>query len=262
MIKLAKYLKPFILNLAVVIALLFGQATCELNLPNFMSDIVNVGIQQNGIEHSAPDAISPDGMALMTTFMTDSEKQLVEEHYTLVSGSDKNAGGETYVSLYPKAGDELYIKTAGDEAASSELDTLFGTATWTMVITLQELAKQSGMDFGGGSSMELGDIDLAQLYALQPMFAAVPESVIQGAQEQAVQSDGTILTQSGILMAKAFYTELGVDIGRAQSGYILRIGSLMLGIALLGGIATVLVSLLSSRIAAGTCPQPAQGRLQ
>lgn len=252
MIKLAKYLKPFILNLAVVIALLFGQATCELNLPNFMSDIVNVGIQQNGIEHSAPDAISPDGMALMTTFMTDSEKQLVEEHYTLVSGSDKNAGGETYVSLYPKAGDELYIKTAGDEAASSELDTLFGTATWTMVITLQELAKQSGMDFGGGSSMELGDIDLAQLYALQPMFAAVPESVIQGAQEQAVQSDGTILTQSGILMAKAFYTELGVDIGRAQSGYILRIGSLMLGIALLGGIATVLVSLLSSRIAAGT----------
>ncbi len=62
MIKLAKYLKPFLFGLVLAIALLFGQAVCNLNLPNYMSDIVNVGIQQSGIEHAAPAAVSQDGV--------------------------------------------------------------------------------------------------------------------------------------------------------------------------------------------------------
>ena len=58
MIKLAKYLKPFYIGLILAVALLFVQALCDLNLPNYMSEIVNVGIQQNGIEHAAPTALS------------------------------------------------------------------------------------------------------------------------------------------------------------------------------------------------------------
>ena len=94
MIKLAKYLKPFSFGLVMAIVLLFGQAISDLSLPNYMSDIVNVGIQQNGIDHPAPDAISDDGMKLMTTLMTVSEKRLVEENYELVSGTEKNANGK------------------------------------------------------------------------------------------------------------------------------------------------------------------------
>ena len=72
LIKLTKYLKPFTLGLIAAVLLLFGQAIGDLSLPNFMSDIVNVGIQQNGIEHAAPDAISMDGMTIITTFIKDS----------------------------------------------------------------------------------------------------------------------------------------------------------------------------------------------
>ena len=66
--KLAKHLKPFLSGIVLAIALLFVQAICDLNLPNYMSEIVNVGIQQSGIEHASPDAISQDGMELITTF--------------------------------------------------------------------------------------------------------------------------------------------------------------------------------------------------
>jgi ATP-binding cassette subfamily B protein len=100
--KLAKYLKPFLIGLIAAIVLLFGQAVCELNLPNYMSDIVNVGIQQSGIEHAAPDAMSESGMKLITTFMTESEKSLVEQNYTLVLGTDKNTAGKEYSSISPK----------------------------------------------------------------------------------------------------------------------------------------------------------------
>ena len=84
MVKLAKYLKPYIGMLILAVALLFGQAMADLNLPNYMSNIVNVGIQQGGIENAAPEAISADGLTLMKTFMTDAQKQSVESMGSLV----------------------------------------------------------------------------------------------------------------------------------------------------------------------------------
>ena len=72
--KLAKYLKPYLGVLLAAVVLLFMQAICDLRLPNYMSDIVNVVIQQNGIEHASPDAISEQGMTFLQTFMTEGEK--------------------------------------------------------------------------------------------------------------------------------------------------------------------------------------------
>ncbi|HBR24413.1 MAG TPA: ABC transporter ATP-binding protein, partial [Firmicutes bacterium] len=74
MIKLARYLKPFIPGLIIAIVLLFAQAVFDLNLPNYMSDIVNVGIQQNGIAESTPAAISPAGYTFVSTFMSAEEQ--------------------------------------------------------------------------------------------------------------------------------------------------------------------------------------------
>ena len=82
------------------------------------------------------------------------------------------------------------------------------------------------------------------------MLEALPESTIASAHQQALANDAMMLKQSGIMLAKAFYGELGVDVIGIQTAYILRIGAIMLAIALFGGLATVLVSLLSSRIAA------------
>lgn len=89
MIRLKKYLKPFAVSFALAVMLLFGQALCDLNLPNFMSKIVNIGIQQSGIQSPSPDALSINAMKLAVTFMNEDEKALVLDNYELADTADK-----------------------------------------------------------------------------------------------------------------------------------------------------------------------------
>ena len=103
MTKLAKYLKPYIGSILLAFILLFVQAMSDLNLPNFMSDIVNVGIQQNGIEHAAPDAISEQGYDFITSFMTDEQKKTVSEAYEEVTPS---AATDKQIKKYPEMKNE------------------------------------------------------------------------------------------------------------------------------------------------------------
>ena len=247
MIKLKGYLKPFIIGLMVTILLLFGQAFSDLNLPNYMSDIVNVGIQQNGIEHAAPDAITEEGMMFMTSFMDDSEKQLVADNYTLVSNTDENAKGIAYSDIYPDAGNQLYVKRVVSETTSTELDRSFGVATWTFINVMKSVGTQSTST----TTVSIDNLDLTQLYQIMPMLEMLPDSTMTAAHELALSNDDSLLSQSGIVFARAFYSELGTDLSAMQTTYIATIGLYMLLIALLGGIASILVSLLSSRIASG-----------
>lgn len=251
MIKLRRYLKPFAAGLLIAIVLLFGQAMSDLNLPNFMSKIVNIGIQQNGIDSTAPAAISESGMTLIKTFMTDDEKTLVNDNYTLVSSSDKNEKGQKYIDLYPSAENKLYIKNNADKSISKSLDDAFGSATGTIMYTMKDFAEKSGQSTVSNAADNLKEIDLAKLYQMQPILNMIPKQTIANAHDEAIANDATILNQMGIYMTKAFYTELGIDVSQMQTSYIIKIGLLMLTIALLGGAATILVSLISSRIAAG-----------
>lgn len=251
MIKLAKYLKPFIFGIIISIALLFVQAIADLNLPNYMSEIVNVGIQQGGVEHGSPDAVSQDGLMLMTTFMSASEKQLVEDNYTQVSGSESNPDGDAYSSIYPLAGEELYVIIDTDDTTRENLDNAFGTATWTFMVVMQDLSGKSGSSSEFSLSTEVSEIDIQRLYKAQAMFDTLPQSVIDEAHDKAGNNDPAIMKQSGILLAKAFYTELGADMGAIQNAYIVRIGLKMLLIALIGGMSAILISLFSARISAG-----------
>lgn len=252
MIKLAKYLKPFLFGLIMAILLLFGQAMCDLNLPNYMSDIVNTGIQKNGIEHAAPDAISQNGKELITVFMTDEEKALVEKSYSLVSVSDKNNNekDKTYSSIYPGAVGTLYIKKDISKNQSAELDKSFGTSAWTLINVMRNM--QAGNPAAGDMSVSIGSIDITQVYTYLPMLETLPAAAVSAAREQAEKNDETLLAQGGTMLAKLFYTELGADIDAMATSYILIVGLKMLAIALLGGVATVLVSFISSKIAAGT----------
>jgi len=251
--KLAKYLKPYSIILVLVLLLLFGQAMSDLNLPNYMSKIVNVGIQQNGVEEAAPKAISQAGMKLMQTFMLADEKKLVQDNYTLVSGTDKNAEGKTYVSLYPNAKDtQIYVRNSVSAIISGQLDITFGNATWTFINVMTEYAKQQGQTATTGSStVDVKSMDFAKLYAMQPQLDMMPESVVQNAHDKAVVNDQSILKQSAAAFTGSFYKELGINLTDIQTSYILKIGGAMLLIALLGGIASIFVSLFSSRIAAG-----------
>ncbi|NLG24945.1 MAG: ABC transporter ATP-binding protein, partial [Clostridiales bacterium] len=235
-----RYLKPFALGIALAVALLFLQAMADLSLPNYMSDIVNVGLQQGGLSHAAPDAISENGMKLMTSFMNDDERAAVTAGYQPIAAD--SAEFAAYAAAYPEASGTVYIRTAD---AAGALDDAFGAATWTMI----NVAKGMG---GGAPMMSSSDgVDIELAYRMLPMIALIPASTIEAAHEQALTNDAAILAQSGISMSKAFYRELGADLTAIQNGYIWRIGLMMLGVALAGGVATVLVSLLASRVSSG-----------
>lgn len=96
MLKLSKYYKSFIGSIFVAVLLLFTQAMCDLKLPDYMSDIVNIGIQSNGIEQVAPKAISESALELMKTFMTEEEITYVDNQYIKVNQEDIK-----YVREYP-----------------------------------------------------------------------------------------------------------------------------------------------------------------
>ena len=86
MLKISRYYKPFMILIVTAIVLLFTQAMCDLKLPDYMSDIVNVGIQSNGIEQVAPKIVSENGYELMKIFMTEQNKAYIEARYHLENG--------------------------------------------------------------------------------------------------------------------------------------------------------------------------------
>ncbi len=411
---IVRYGKPFVGIVLLCLVLLFGQAMCDLSLPNLMSDMVNVGIQQSGIEEGAPEALRQEGMELLLAFASEEDRQLLEEnYYTIEPGSseaqrlseeypmareeaicvlredlageelpeDSQAGSSAAESALEESG--LASSQAGDSAgeeasqqeepqdAKAALDSAYSRASYAMLLYLQQAGEsgeleqaaaqlaqaqapsqlpeaglgeaasgmegavdegfsQEGMDSGlssgeeeggqplvpqpragegvtlydsqqpaygqegasasqeeAGLSQETGEpsswvgdgegenpsagqdasqqegtgssfdvsqgldnVDMDQLYQLIPLLSYVPQESIQQAQEQAASSDSMLGGQVGVTLARLFYQELGVDVNALQSGYIWNKGLQMLGVALLGVAATVLVGFFSARMAA------------
>ncbi|MDL2212220.1 ABC transporter ATP-binding protein/permease [Erysipelotrichaceae bacterium OttesenSCG-928-M19] len=239
-----KCLKTFIIGLLMAILLLFVQAFCDLNLPNYMSNIVNVGIQQNGIENASPQAISKDGMELIKTFVSEEDREKLDANYNLVTKNE----ADSYQDTYPKADSDFYLLQDNvDEKTRAELDQIFGVSAWTFINTMQEMAKESNQEV----TSDIDNIELSDIYASLPMLKQIPTEEITKQYNLASQLDESMQNQTGMVLSKAFYEELGVDLSQMQSNYIFKIGFLMLGIALIGGLATVGVNFFSSRIATG-----------
>lgn len=254
MIKLAKYLKPFALVLIISIALLFGQAVCDLNLPNYMSKIVNVGIQQNGIENASPEAISAKGLTFMKNFMTEDQNKTIESSYTLLSSTDTGSAHDNYVKQYPLLKSEnIYVRGSVDDATLSKLNKTFGEGTWTFINTMKTLAKQSGTSLSAatGGQTDVSNVDFSKVYALEPILKKLPASVIDDARKEALKNSDALLLQSGVALCKSFYKEVGMDVSKIQIGFIAKIGLFMLLIALAGGVATVMVGYFAAKISAG-----------
>jgi ATP-binding cassette subfamily B multidrug efflux pump len=227
--------------LMLAILLLFVQALCELNLPNYMSRIVNVGIQQSGVEHATPDQVSVEGYSLMNVLMSEEGQVLLAANY---SKGDKAVNGK----------DVYNLKANISDATLTELDKQFGLATWTMINVLSEMnnaAGTSGENNGAMSTEGIGKAELEGIYQLIPVIERLPASVLDDARQKAAKLDDSFLTQSGVTMTTAFYDELGIDMAKVQTNYIIKVGLWMLLIALASGLAVIVVTLLSARIAAG-----------
>ena len=250
MIKLARYLKPYLAILFVTLALLFVQAISDLNLPNYMSDIVNVGIQQNGIEHATPEAISEDGYTLMTTFMTEDEKKAVAENYALMSPNDtSNPQYEATLEKFPLlATESIYVLTNTDGQTFETLDPIFGQATWTFINYMRSLDTNTT---SASSTESMTELDFTKIYAALPMLTHAPASTFDEARAQAAETPEMMQQQTAVQFTKQFYAELGVDIAAIQNLYILKIGAMMLLLSLISITAAIAVGFFSARTAAG-----------
>ncbi|MCL1890674.1 MAG: ABC transporter ATP-binding protein/permease [Coriobacteriia bacterium] len=284
MLKLKGYLKPFIVSFLMAFVLLFGQAMCDLYLPKLMSDIVNVGIQQGGVEERTPRALSEDGFEFVGLFMSAEDKKLFEKSYTPVKASDTDASGKSYQSLYPAAKNgSLYVLDADITPENrTALDETFGVTAWTMLNVFKQLADETdeadeveasgtastlGNTTASASAAQAGDtqetsiaetgltdLDISEIYKLTPKLKLMAEfkpEVFQDARTQARATDKLMRKQTATALTGAFYSDLGMNMSDFEIGYIVRVGALMLLITFVGGAASVFVGFLSSRIGAG-----------
>ena len=224
--KLVKFLKPYAVTIAAIFAVLMMQAYCDLSLPSYTSDIVNVGIQQGGIDDKVPMVLSEEDLRKLTIFMSQEEAAQVKDSYTLqTKDTEYDYDGAVY---------ELKSQIQEDE---EELDELADIIRLPMFINVSAAS----------------DDEMAQK---MEMFGIMPEeqknTALEQIKEQMKDVPDMVLTQSVPVYIKSVYQELGVNTDKIQIQYILHTGLKMLGLALLGMVASITVGFLAARVAAST----------
>ena len=247
---LKTYLKPFAALVLACILLLFGQAMCDLTLPNLMSDIVNTGIQLGGVDEAAPAVLNQQAVDLLTLFMSDAEVGTFKNAYTPVEhGSDEETKlAKTYENI--KDMDAVALSEDADVQAVGDA---YGKAAYAFMTFLKDYGAQTGQAVDTESGVQ--DMDMRQLYAVIPMLQQMPKETFSEAIDSAENAQSMIGSQVGATFTKLFYKELGVDLDAKQMHYIVMKGLEMLGIALLGVLAAVLVGFFASRISSGVAKQ-------
>ncbi|MCJ7676886.1 MAG: ABC transporter ATP-binding protein/permease, partial [Anaerolineales bacterium] len=254
MLRLIKHLRPFFPLILLAIALLFIQANADLALPDYLSRIVNVGIQQGGVESAVPLAIRQGEMNRLILFMIDADKADVLAQYNLVDSSSPDYA--TYLADYPVLAEEpVYVLSPGvDKAAIDRLNPVMGKALLTVSGIEKLLADPSQ---AAAMAPQLG-FDLSKVPAGMDVFAllgkmpAAQRSQLTSMVDERFATLGpSMIVQAAVAPVKAEYAALGRDTGGLQTAYILRTGLLMLLISLLSVACSVLVGYLAARTAAG-----------
>ena len=252
--RILKYFKPFTLSLLTAVVLLFIQANADLALPDYMADIVNVGIQQSGVESAVPEAARKTTLDHAGLFMSSEEEADVLENYTLISRS--TPGYESYLEEYPALADQaVYVLQEVDPDTRANLEAVLAKPLLLTygIEQIRENPDQAEMLFPGE------DLDLSRLpegmdpfSALERMPAAQKEQLSTALSErfEALGGENALRTAAARAVL-AEYESLGLDTADIQQDYIFRVGGSMLLIALVSAAATVAVGLLGARIAAG-----------
>ena len=232
------------------ILLLFGQAMCDLTLPNLMSDIVNTGIQLGGVDEAAPEVLNQQAVDLLTLFMNDAEAGTFKNAYTPVEhgGDEETKLAKTYENI--KDMDAVALSEDADVQAVGDA---YGKAAYAFMTFLEDYGAQTGQAVDTESGVQ--DMDMRQLYAVIPMLQQMPKETFSEAIDSAENAQSMIGSQVGATFTKLFYKELGVDLDAKQVRYIVIKGLEMLCIALLGVLAAVLVGFFASRISSGVAKQ-------
>jgi ATP-binding cassette subfamily B multidrug efflux pump len=253
MLRLLKYLKPYRILIVLTIALLFVQAFADLALPSYMADIVNVGIQQGGIETAVPEALRQTSMDKLTIFMSPADKTRVLSDYTLV---DKNSPDyATYVALYPTLATEpVYVL---NQVSSEEI-------TWLNPVMGQAILIVSGIEQASADPAKAAALatsmgfDLSKIPPGVDIFTILGQLTPDQHSKLLIASEAKFSTMSDSMIVqaaaapiKAEYTALGMDTQKLSTSYIINIGLIMLLITFISGTCMIIVGYLSARTGAG-----------
>lgn len=259
--RLIKYLKPYLLMILIAIALLFVQANADLALPDYLSKIVNNGIQQGGLENAIPQAVRQSTMDHLMLFMSEPEKSLVGSAYTLVTPNTEQAG--QYLETYPVLADEpIYVQTEITTEQGEQLEPVF-IRTFMVVAGIEKAIADpaAAAEMGAGLGLNLGMLPAGtDLFTLMAKLPDQQRAQITEMISQKVEAVGEgMMAQAAIAGVKVEYAAMGVDEQAMQTQYILKAGLAMLGISLVGVLCAVSVTFLSAKVAAGMSRDLRQG---
>ena len=216
--KIFKYLKEYKTFVVCIILLLIVQAYCDLSLPQYMSDIVDIGIQQGGIEHVAPEEMREETMENLCVFLSDEDAETVKDAYR------KNEEGNYELTLKKK--EEI-----------DNIDELLGMP----MLVMSSVEEEAGMDMDTIKMLlESGQLTKEQIFQQE-----------DAVEEQLGDMSDTIIAQKALLVVQEEYQALGWDMGDYQNSYMLRTGGKMIAMAVVMMAASILAGMLASYTSAG-----------
>lgn len=254
MIRLRKYILPYWKSILFAIIMVVVVAAADLSLPDLLSQIINVGIQQRGIQSSAPEALSLETMRSLQALQTPEEHGRLLSFYDLVEpGTPQAKEKRSQIPSLDKSA--VYVVKPINDAQKTELDDLIAKPlvfiqSLNMIQSNPEQAKSIL-----GENFPLQNLTIPESASLDQILQAMPEAqrvkMLDSVDQHLSALEGTILRQLTIGAITVEYDRLGIDTQKTQTSYILSTGFKMVAVAVVALIASLTVSFFASRTAAG-----------
>ena len=240
--KLFQFLKPYAPRVLLILCVLIVQAYCDLSLPTYTSNIVNVGIQQSGIDEEIPENISEEEMNRLLLFVSEDDRQDIQDAYEKSSES------------FDYDGEVLTLKDSV-KSDNEKLDALTEEMKLPMMLTDGfENGSDTTKQMEGQLKEQMSQVPGIEKMSVFDIFGMMDDTqraaIVDKITEQMDKMPDSILDQAAISYVKSTYEQIGLDTGHMSTVYILKTGAKMLGLAALGMAASILACLMASRVGA------------
>ena len=240
--KLFQFLKPYAPRVLLILCVLVVQAYCDLSLPTYTSNIVNVGIQQSGIDEEIPENISEEEMNRLLLFVSEDDRQDIQDAY------------EKSSERFDYDGEVLTLKDSV-KSDNEKLDALTEEMKLPMMLTAGfEDGSDTTKPMEGQLKEQMSQVPGIEKMSVFDIFGMMDDTqraaIVDKITEQMDKMPDSILDQAAISYVKSMYEQIGLDTGHMSTVYILKTGAKMLGLAALGMAASILACLMASRVGA------------
>ena len=269
--KIFKHMKPYWMSIVIVIALLFVQAWCDLALPSYTSDIIDVGILKSGVEHVLPEAVTAEEFETAEFIMTDREMEVWEGSYeedgdvyrllvtdqALLDSLDEELSVPLIMNYQMSAMEEQAVKDLIAAQTGTDVKALEG-------MSVEDLGQMLGVELKSfeqekedddGNTVNVTCVDIRPVFVQMIQSGMLDKETIlsmRDSMQKTIDTMGSSLVKSmGVAYAVACDKAAGLDVDQVQKSYLVTAGLKMVGMALIIGIVTILIGFFASRVGAG-----------